>query len=126
MADDEINTDGYVSDLLEYSKQLAFEERVDLSLYFADITVDQYPQFYEGQDGFKLVLQLRHLLSDDIELQTAKVRLIGNSEVYIREVWLESNGPIVLMQGLVIVAVGSNVRVFSDIGKLLLTDLKRR
>src|SRR4051794_16410059 len=50
MADEEVNTDGYVSDLLEYSKQLAAEESVDLSLYFADIAVDQYPQFSEDQD----------------------------------------------------------------------------
>src|SRR5437763_7375444 len=49
--DEEINTNGYVSDLLKYSKQLAFEERVDLSLYFADIAVDQYPQFYDDRDG---------------------------------------------------------------------------
>src|SRR5947207_1687528 len=65
--DEEANTDGYVSDLLKYSKQLAREEIVDLSLFFADIAVDKYPQFYEDRDGFKLVLQLRHLLNEDIE-----------------------------------------------------------
>jgi hypothetical protein len=124
IGDDEIDTDGYVFDLLKYSKRLAFEERVDLSLYFADIAVDQYPQFYEDKDGFKLMLRLRHLFSDEIELQTVKLGLIGNSDIYNREIWLESNGPITLKQGLVKVLLESNVSEFSDAMKRFLTCLK--
>ncbi|KAH0538372.1 hypothetical protein FGG08_005021 [Glutinoglossum americanum] len=100
---------GYVRDLTSLSNKLSLETTVPMSKYFSDIHVEPYPRHLPDRDGFQLQLQIRHFLEDDLEIQGAKVRVVGAIGGQGREIWLESNDRFVLKRGLSRMWVGSNL-----------------
>ncbi|KAH0559500.1 hypothetical protein GP486_003985 [Trichoglossum hirsutum] len=104
-----VATRGYVQDLASLSKELSLEITVQMSRYFDDIYVEPYPRHPSDRDGFQLQLRMRHLLEDDLEVQSARVRIVGATGGQGREIWLESSSRFVLKKrGLSRVWVGSN------------------
>ena len=104
-----VDTGGYVRDLATLSRELSFEIAVPMSRYFGDIYVEPYPRHLPDRDGFQLQLRIRHILKDDLEIQGAKVRIVGITGGQGREIWLESAGGFVMKHGLSRVWVESSV-----------------
>ncbi|KAI9819800.1 MAG: hypothetical protein M1832_003875 [Thelocarpon impressellum] len=102
------SVDGYLSDLLVYSKELPQRVTVPLQRVFGDAFVSPYPQHLDDRDGFKLQVGLRNLLGKEIKIGSVKVRIVGTTSAQGREIWLESNGPLTLERGPVRVWVKTN------------------
>ncbi|KAI9774872.1 MAG: hypothetical protein M1840_000088 [Geoglossum simile] len=107
--DDVVNTSGYMRDLATLSRELSLEITVQMSGYFDDIYVEPYPRHLPDKDGFQLQLRIRHVLKDDLEIQGAKVRIVGTTGGQGREIWLESAGGFVMKRGLSRVWVEASV-----------------
>jgi hypothetical protein len=107
--DDKVDTDGVFQELINFSEQLPYDVSVPMSKYFGDIKVEPYVTHFDAKDGFRLRLQFRHFLDDQIQLKQAKVRLISANSAQGKEIWLESDGPTVVKKGISRIWLGSNV-----------------
>ncbi|KAH7117939.1 TMEM1 family protein-like protein [Dendryphion nanum] len=107
--DDNVDTTGLLRELVEFSEHLPYDISVSMPHYFSDISVEPYVRHYDDRDGFQLRLQFRHLLEDDIEVKSVKVRLIGATADQWKEIWLESSTVIQLRKGVCRAWLGSNV-----------------
>lgn len=107
--DDKVDTVGIFNELIAFSQQLPYDVTVQMPKYFGDIMVEPYVRHYDDKDGFQLRLQFRHILEDEIEIKSAKVRLVSADSSQIKDVWLESSGPLKLKKGLTKMWLGCNV-----------------
>jgi hypothetical protein len=106
-------TASYFQELLQITKNLQHEVQVPLQNFFGRVEVDDVIQYHPQTDGFGLQLRLRYLLTDDLSIEKARVkitRLAGDSN---RDVWLETTGPLVFKKGQAHLSVQSNVSLFS-------------
>ncbi|KAH3915205.1 hypothetical protein HBI56_014220 [Parastagonospora nodorum] len=107
--DDKVDTVGIFNELIAFSQQLPYDVTVKMPKYFGDIMVEPYVRHYDERDGFQLRLQFRHILEDEIEIKSAKVRLVSADSSQIKDVWLESSNPLKLKKGLTKMWLGCNV-----------------
>lgn len=82
-----------------------------MAKYFSDVVVDPYVRHYDDKDGFQVRLQFRHILEDEVEIKTAKVRLVCANASQGKDIWLESTEPMRLRKGLNRVWLGCNVSI---------------
>ena len=108
--DDQVDTTGIFSELVEYSEHLPYDLTVPMDNYFSDIAVQQFVHHYDDKDGFQLRLQVRHVLEDDITVGKAKVQLTSATSAQSKDIWLESSDPVELKKGVARIWLGSNVR----------------
>ncbi|KAF4635186.1 hypothetical protein G7Y89_g2916 [Cudoniella acicularis] len=94
-----ISTKSYLHDLLKITQELQHEIQVPLQNFFGRIEVDGTPRYHPEKDSFALQLQLRYLLSDDLTVEKAKVKITAISGETNREIWLETVGPSVFKNG---------------------------
>lgn len=111
--DDKVDTVGIFNELIAFSQQLPYDVTVQMPKYFGDIMVEPYVRHYDDKDGFQLRLQFRHILEDEIEIKSAKVRLVSADSSQIKDVWLESSNPLKLQKGLTKTWLGCNVSPLS-------------
>ncbi|KAL2114887.1 hypothetical protein VTJ04DRAFT_10550 [Mycothermus thermophilus] len=90
---------GFLNDLLEASASMPKDVRIPLASLFSDLGLDGAPIYDDGQDGFSLSLVLRSLLPDQFEAASVSLRLASSSGAG-REIWLQSDGPVVIRPGL--------------------------
>lgn len=109
--DDKVDSKGLFEELIDYSQQLPYDVTVQMPKYFDDITVEPYVRHYDDRDGFQLRLQFRHLLEDEIEIKTAKVRLVNAHASQGKDLWLEQLKPMRLKKGLTRIWLGCKVRL---------------
>ncbi|KAF1965893.1 hypothetical protein BU23DRAFT_518972 [Bimuria novae-zelandiae CBS 107.79] len=107
--DDQVNTSGTLSELVDYSQQLPYDVNVQMAKYFNDVVVEPYVRHFDDKDGFQLRLQFRHLLEDDFDFDQAKVRLIDATSAQGKDIWLESRETARVKKGICRIWLGSNV-----------------
>ncbi|KAI9699259.1 MAG: hypothetical protein M1836_002869 [Candelina mexicana] len=119
---EKIETSGYVEDLLSYSKRLSQKITTPLTDYCTDVHVDHHIRHYSDKDGFQLLLGLRYLLEGSMTLQSIKLSIIGSFGVQSRDIWLQSDGQVVLKRGMNRIWLGSNCTVSGSfiVDKILL------
>jgi hypothetical protein len=109
--DDQVNTAGIFSEIVDYSQQLPYDVNVQMAKYFNDIVVEPYVRHFDGKDGFQLRIQFRHLLEDEVEFDKAKIRLIDANSAQSKDIWLESTEAGRITKGVCRVWLSSNVCV---------------
>ncbi|KAL5375550.1 hypothetical protein DPSP01_011131 [Paraphaeosphaeria sporulosa] len=107
--DDQVNTAGIFSELVDYSQQLPYDVNVQMAKYFNDIVVEPYVRHFDGKDGFQLRLQFRNLLEDEVEFDMAKIRLIDAVSAQGKDIWLQSTEAAHVAKGVCRVWLSSNV-----------------
>ncbi|KAE8452162.1 hypothetical protein EG329_001629 [Mollisiaceae sp. DMI_Dod_QoI] len=106
-----LTTESYLSDLLEITKTLPHEIHVPLQNFFGHIEVDSTVRYHPEMDSFGLQLRLQYLLSDDITIEKAKVKIVPLAGETNREIWLEMEGHTVFRKGTARLSVKSNTIV---------------
>ena len=87
---------GFLGDLLDLTKSIKNQEfRLPLSNFFYYVEVDGVPEYLDQQDGFYLFLEVRSLLPEDLLLDKARLRLLGQA----REIWVEASDVEVIQPG---------------------------
>lgn len=107
--DEALSTDGYLSQLADYSRELPNDITVGLGKYFSNVQVEPFIRHYPDKDGFQLQLVLRHLFRDPLSIDKVTVRIVAASGEHDHEMTLESDGAVVLKRGVVRVWVGTHV-----------------
>ncbi|KAK9774868.1 putative Cis-golgi transport protein particle complex subunit [Seiridium cardinale] len=100
---------GFLSDLLSETKGLPTEVRVPLSNFFSSADVDTTPEYHEGRDSFSISLKLSSLLVDELGVERARARMVGQVAGARREVWLELSAPTTIKPGRNKLKLESNV-----------------
>jgi hypothetical protein len=103
-----IPTTSYLPRLLEITKTLQHEINVPLQSFFGQVEVDETVRYHPEKDGFGVQLRFYYLLTDSLNIEKAKVRLnpvSGDS----RDIWLESDSPVVFETSKAQLSVHSNV-----------------
>jgi hypothetical protein len=119
-----ISTESYLPELLEITKALPHEVQVPLQSFFGHIEVDGTPRYHPDQDSFGLQIRLRYLLSDDMTIEKAKIRITPVAGDTNRDIWLETEGPLLLKRGNVSLSLQSNVSIFASFLSLPLTSFQ--
>ena len=87
---------GFLGDLLDLTKSIKNQEfRLPLANFFYNVEVDGVPEYLDQQDGFYLFLKVRSLVPEDLPLDKAKLRLLGQA----REIWIEASDVEVIQPG---------------------------
>ncbi|KAL5116662.1 hypothetical protein ACEQ8H_005411 [Pleosporales sp. CAS-2024a] len=107
--DDKVDTSGIFNELVQYSQRLPYDVTVQMPKYFGDITVEPHVRHYDDKDGFQLRVQFRHILEDQIQVSSAKVRLVSADSAQVKDIWLENKQPVVLKKGFNRMWLGCNV-----------------
>ncbi|KAH7364175.1 TMEM1 family protein-like protein [Rhexocercosporidium sp. MPI-PUGE-AT-0058] len=106
-----LSTESYVPELLKITKEFQHEVRVPLESFFGNIEVDGTVCYQPERDGFELRLRLQYLLADDIPIEKARVRVTPVTGDSNKEIWLESDVPMLFKKGVASFSVQSNVTV---------------
>jgi trafficking protein particle complex subunit 10 len=101
--------ESYLDELLQITATFQREVQVPLQNFFSHVEVDDTPRYHSGKDSFALQLRLRYLLSEDMNVDKARVRIAPIVGDPSREIWLESDGPVSIKKGFARVLVQSNV-----------------
>lgn len=104
----EYSMDGQLTDLMAIIAELPHEINVPLHNFFANAEIDGSIKFHDEQDSFALVLKIRYLLTDELTVDKARIRLVPTAGSHGREIWLESSAPQVIKKGTVRLQVQSN------------------
>lgn len=107
-----IPTEPYLGDLLQITKTLQHEVQVPLQNFFSHIEVDGTPKYHPEQDSYALQIRLRYLLQEDLIIEKANVKLGPVGGDPNRDLWLESEGSVIMKPGEVSFIVQSNVSNF--------------
>ncbi|RDL34541.1 Uncharacterized protein BP5553_07669 [Venustampulla echinocandica] len=110
-SEEPISTTSYIHELLQITKSLGHEIQVPLENFFSRVEVDGTPRYHAGKDSFAIQLRFQYLLSDDLAVEKAKVRINALSGDTSREIWLETSGPSIFKKGDGTLLVQSNVIV---------------
>ena len=105
----------YLEELFKITKTLQHEVNVPLQNFFSRAEVDGTPRYHPQQDSFSIEIRLRYLLSEDMNIDKAKVRITPVAGDSNRDIWLETDGPLLLKTGTVKLIVQSNVSVLGFI-----------
>ncbi|KAH8676666.1 TMEM1 family protein-like protein [Tricladium varicosporioides] len=106
-----ISTASYLHKLLKITKELQHDVQVPLQNFFSRIEVDGTPRYHPDRDSFALRLTLKYLLSDELTVEKAKIKITASSSDSSREIWLETSSPCVIKDGTGILTVQTNVIV---------------
>lgn len=101
----------YLEELLGITKTLQRDHNVPLQSFFGFIEVDGTPRYHPEQDSIALQVRLQYLLAEDLIVEKVKVRIARISGDTTRDIWLESEGPVTIKNGIAKVMVQSNVRI---------------
>jgi hypothetical protein len=108
-----LSTSTYLHELLEITKTLQNEVKVPLQNFFGRVEVDGTPRYHPEKDSFALQLRLRYLLSEELTIEKARVKVTALNGDSRRDIWLESTGPSVFKNGSGVLLVESNVSLCS-------------
>lgn len=103
----------YLPELLQITKSLQHEVHVPLQNFFALVEVDDTVQYHPETDRFGLQLRLQYLLTDDLTIEKARVKITPLAGDSNRDLWLETADPLVFKKGKTRLSVQSNVSLFS-------------
>lgn len=108
--EEEAAVTGYVNNIVELSKDIPKEISAPMSNFWSDIVVDPYPRHLDDRDGFEVVVKMRYLLKEDMEVQKIRVRIV-NTIGQVKEVWMETQEPTVMRRGIVRALARTNITI---------------
>jgi hypothetical protein len=108
---DEVSVDGYLTELLTVIPKLQHEVNVPLRYLFSSIEVDGTAKYDENRDSFSLELEFRYLLQDELHIDNGRARLVPVAGGQGRDIWLDTDGPMAISNGIARLQVHSNVRI---------------
>ncbi|KAF2397090.1 hypothetical protein EJ06DRAFT_551146 [Trichodelitschia bisporula] len=97
-----------LKEIVTCSKELPYELSIPAEKYFEYVEVEPYIKHRDDRDGFMLRVKVRQLLSGNLKVDAARVRL-RSIPAGGREIWLDSAEAAVLKEGVNWVEVGTNV-----------------
>lgn len=106
---DVVNASEYLRAVLRASEAFTEPFKVPISDYFTDVQMDPFIRHVEHRDGFEMVLKLYSLLSEDLDVQQVRVRLVNAAEGNSREILLCSEEHIQVQRGSNQIALQSKV-----------------
>ncbi|KAI5859608.1 trafficking protein particle complex subunit 10 [Durotheca rogersii] len=111
---------GFLDDLLQVTKSLPNELRIQLSSFFSALEVDGPPEYHQDRDSISLNLKVNSLLVDDLTLDSAQVRIADTTGRSTREILFELSEPATIKQGRNKIKLHSNSAVPGsyEIGKI--------
>lgn len=108
--EEEAAVTGYVSSIISLSEDIAKEISAPMSYFWSDIVVDPYPRHLINSDGFEVVVKMRYLLKEAMEVQKIRVRIV-NTIGQVKEVWMETPEPTMMKKGVVRALVKTNTTI---------------
>lgn len=120
-----VDVSGVLGELVSFSEELPYNFTASMSDFFAETDISPEIALHSDHDGFGLNVRFKHLLDDDLQIDRVKLRLVLVSDAS-QEILLQSDGPLVLKQGLTNIQVHSNVTTYGHylIDKLVLESRK--
>ena len=97
--DESIDVVGLMTELLQFSLELPYNVTVSMTKYFDKVAVDPVIHHFRDKDGFQIQFKFRHLLEDDLEAQSVKLRLVSTTSGHMREIWLQGQAPVRIKKG---------------------------
>ena len=82
---------GYISGLFEGLAALQKDVTTSVVDFFADLHIDPAIRLYDSKDGFQIQMSLRFLLGPQIEIDSVKIRLVGDNSSQNTEHWIEDS-----------------------------------
>ncbi|KAI1000220.1 hypothetical protein K3495_g7978 [Podosphaera aphanis] len=101
----------YLPELCRITKARTSPITIPLQNLFGQVEVNENVKYYNQRDSFGLQLLLLYLLDDELEIETVKVKISPIAGDVTRDIWLESNKPLVFHKGIVTVSVQSNTTI---------------
>ncbi|WPH04245.1 trafficking protein particle complex subunit 10 [Acrodontium crateriforme] len=125
--DDYFNVSGFLTELISYSAGLSGDVSRPMTHFFDEVHLDQEIKHQQDSDGFSLVLHFRHVLDDEILIDSASARLVSVNDPS-QEIWLTSSGPVEVAAGYVGIDLESTAVAFGAffVNKLILKANKIR
>lgn len=108
--EEEAAVTGYVNNIVELSKDIPKEISAPMSHFWSDIVVDPYPRHLDDRDGFEVMVKMRYLLKEDMEVQKIRVRIV-NTIGQVKEVWMETQEPTMMRKGIVRALARTNITI---------------
>lgn len=108
--EEEVGVDGFVGKILSLSKAIENEISTPMSHFWDNISVDPYPRHLEDRDGFEVVMKMRYLLEEEMEIQQARVRLVSTIG-QVREVWMDALEPVIMKKGIIRILTRTNMTI---------------
>lgn len=108
--EEEAAVTGYVNSIVDLSKDISKEISAPMSHFWSDIVVDPYPRHLDDRDGFEVVIKMRYLLKEEMEVQKIRVRIV-NIIGQVKEVWMESQEPTKMKRGIVRALARTNITI---------------
>ena len=115
----------YLQDVLPIAKTLQHEIQVPLQNFFGYVEVDGTPKYHPEKDSYALKIRVRYLLQEELTIEKAKVKISLVGSEIDRDLWLETEGPVLMKPGIVTFVVQSNVRKFGPLPSERTVDLHR-
>lgn len=102
---------GYLSEVINASKTLGVGVSAPMNDYFDSINLSKYICHFADRDGFELPLKVRSLLPADLQVESVQVSIVCAEEDQRSELWLATEGPQSIKQGLGVIKLKSNVGI---------------
>lgn len=99
----------YLTELLQITQSLQHEVQIPLQSLFGHVGINGTPRYHAEKDSVSLQLQLLYLLSEDLGIEKAKIKITPTSEDTGREVLFETDGPIIFKKGITNFVVHTNM-----------------
>ncbi|KAG0636053.1 trafficking protein particle complex subunit 10 [Tuber brumale] len=106
--EEEVGVDGCVEKIITLSLEIEKEITTPMSHFWDNIVVDPYPRHLDDRDGFEVLVKMRYLLEEEMEVQKLRVRIV-NTIGQVKEVWMDALGPITMKRGVVKVFARSSI-----------------
>jgi len=107
--DENVSVDGYLEELMTIIPTLQRDTHVPLQSFFANVEIDGNVIYDEDQDSFMLRLKLSYRLRDELRIDKAKARMVPVAGGQGRDIWLETEDPVVIKYGVTRLQLRSNV-----------------
>lgn len=101
--------ESYLAELLHIAKSLQHEVQIPLQTIFGHIEVEGTPRYQSDEDSLSLQLRFEFLLSENLSIEKARVKITPFSGDISREVWLETEDAVIFKKGITKLLVRTNV-----------------
>jgi len=108
--EEEVGVDGCVKRIVALSLEIEEEITTPMSHFWDNIAVDPYPRHLDDRDGFEVLVKMRYLLEEKMEVQELRVRMV-NTIGQVKEVWMDALEPVTMKRGVVKVFARSSVTI---------------
>ncbi|KAI9703059.1 MAG: hypothetical protein M1820_005931 [Bogoriella megaspora] len=109
--EDEIEIEGQLRELLDFSAELPYNLTVQMTKYFDAVVIEPFIHHFKDRDGFQMKAKFRHLFDDELEARSIKLRLVNTTGGQMREIWLEAESPVTIQKGPTAIWLRTNISI---------------